>query len=159
MRTEKGMQIFFEIHSGLPREGPGDSRSTKRAFALLSDLPPEPHVLDIGCGPGMQTLDLARLTRGQIVALDNHQPFLDELSARARRAGLGSRVQAIYGDMEDLPFPRASFDLIWAEGSIYIFGFEKGLRAWKTLLRAGGYLAVKAGGAGERYVLIIQRTR
>jgi len=36
--------------------------------------------VDIGCGPGMQTLELARISGGRIVAVDNHQPFLDVLS-------------------------------------------------------------------------------
>ena len=71
------MDIFWEIHSDLPREGPGDSTSTARAYAAASDLPPQPKILDIGCGPGMQTLDLAKLSGGEIIAIDFHQPFLD----------------------------------------------------------------------------------
>lgn len=34
------MQLFFEIHQDLPREGPGDFDSTWRAFAMLKQLPP-----------------------------------------------------------------------------------------------------------------------
>ena len=49
------MRFFFEIHQGLPREGPGDFDSTRRALALLGGLPERPRILDIGCGPGMQT--------------------------------------------------------------------------------------------------------
>ena len=32
-------------------------------------------------------------------------------------------------------------DLIWAEGSAYIMGFEQAYRSWRRLLRRGGYLA------------------
>ena len=134
--------LFFEIHEGLPRQGPGDFESTKRAFAMLRDLPGEPRILDIGCGPGMQTLDLAGLTAGRIVALDNHQPFLDTLSTRAEESGLSKQIQVVNGDMASLQFGEGSFDLIWAEGSIYIIGFERGIRDWKMFLRAGGHLAV-----------------
>lgn len=69
--------IFYEVHSNLPREGPGDNKSTDRAFKALKNLPPKPRILDIGCGPGMQTIELAKLSCGQIEALDSHQPFLE----------------------------------------------------------------------------------
>jgi ubiquinone/menaquinone biosynthesis C-methylase UbiE len=39
-----------------------------------------PRILDVGCGPGGPTLELARLSHGQVVGLDVHQPYLDELS-------------------------------------------------------------------------------
>ena len=38
--------------------------------------------------------------------------------------------------------PRSSFDVIWSEGAIYIMGFERGLRAWRPLVRTGGYVVV-----------------
>ncbi len=53
------MELFFEIHSGLPREGPGDDASTRKAFSMVPSLPASPLILDIGCGPGMQTLELS----------------------------------------------------------------------------------------------------
>jgi len=40
-----------------------------------------------------------------------------------------------------MDFPEESFDIIWAEGSIYIIGFEKGLLEWKPMLKKGGYVA------------------
>jgi ubiquinone/menaquinone biosynthesis C-methylase UbiE len=72
-------QIFYEVHSNLPGEGPGDNESTGRAFKSLKNLPANPRILDIGCGPGMQTIELAKLSGGQIEALDSHQAFLDQL--------------------------------------------------------------------------------
>ena len=41
-----------------------------------------------------------------------------------------------------LCFKEESFDVIWAEGSIYVMGFEAGLRRWKAFLKWKGYLAV-----------------
>lgn len=55
-------EIFWEVHSGLPREGPGDNKSTRKAYMMLGDLPENPRILDIGCGPGMQTVELAKLS-------------------------------------------------------------------------------------------------
>ncbi len=139
--TDKDLELFFEIHSGMPREGPGDKESTAKAFSLLTELPANPRVLDIGCGPGKQTIDLARLTDGEIVAVDNHVPYLDVLKRKVMDRGLEERIRVEFGDMFNLGYEARSFDLIWAEGSIYIFGFARGLQSWKRLLKKGGYLA------------------
>jgi len=134
-------EIFFEIHSGLPREGPGCFGATRRAFQML-DLPEYPAILDAGCGPGQQTLDLASLSNGRITALDNHRPYLERVEARARERGVADRITTCLGDMADLPFPPAFFDVIWSEGAIYIIGFQEGLALWRDFLKPGGYAAV-----------------
>ena len=136
------MDIFFELHKDLPREGPGDNPSTRKALALLVDLPPRPLILDIGCGPGMQTVELARCTNGKIIAIDTHQPFLEKLKQRAQAEGLSDKITTINMSMFALDFEAKSFDAIWSEGAIYIMGFEQGLRACQPLLKPGGYVAV-----------------
>lgn len=136
------MDIFFEVHSGLPREGPGDNASTKRAFSFLTDLPPKPIIIDIGCGPGMQTVQLAKLMDGEIIALDTHQPFLDELNRRAKRERVEGKIKVLNQSMFDLPFEEGSLDTIWAESSIYIYGFSDGLKDWKKYLKKAGYFVV-----------------
>jgi ubiquinone/menaquinone biosynthesis C-methylase UbiE len=44
--------------------------------------------------------------------------------------------------MFDMQFPDESFDIIWAEGSIYIIGFARGLTEWQRLIKPKGFLAV-----------------
>ena len=135
--------VFFDVHNGLPREGPGNRASAARALNLASPLPKAPAVLDIGCGPGQQTLQLAEMLPGaRIVAIDMHQPFLDQLTADAAQAGVGERVEARLGDMTALDFEPGSFDLVWCEAAIYVMGFREALVAWKPLLATGGRLAV-----------------
>ena len=136
------MDIFFELHRDIPREGPGDNASTRRAYALLTSLPDQPRILDIGCGPGMQTIQLAKISLGNILAIDTHQPFLDELANRADRDGLKEKISTLNKSMFELDFEPDSFDVLWSEGAIYIFGFEKGLREWQPFLKKGGCLAV-----------------
>ncbi len=136
------MDIFWELHCDIPREGPGDNASTRKAYALLTCLPEQPHILDVGCGPGMQTIELAKISAGNILAVDTHQPFLDELNKRASSAGLTGRISTRNLSMFELNLEPASFDVIWSEGAIYILGFERGLCEWKALLKPGGYLAV-----------------
>src|SRR6267378_7009567 len=82
------MSLFRELTEGLPRQGPGSSEATLRALGLTRGLPEHPKILDVGCGPGAQTIDLARATNGEIVAVDIRQRFLDELTERARDEGV-----------------------------------------------------------------------
>ncbi|MBI1778443.1 MAG: class I SAM-dependent methyltransferase [Proteobacteria bacterium] len=109
---------------------------------MLGRLPPNLRVLDVGCGPGMQTLELARLTQGPIAALDTHRPFLDELRRRAGEAGFHRRIMPVNAAMASMPFAAGSFDLIWSEGAMYIMGFSQALHAWKALLRDAGQIVV-----------------
>jgi ubiquinone/menaquinone biosynthesis C-methylase UbiE len=140
--TDAFWNHFHEIYEAMPRQGPGDRESTERALRLLPPLAPGQHILDVGCGSGSQTIDLARATEAQIVAVDNHPPFVALLARRAAELGLGERIVARVGDMKDLDFPDGSFDVIWAEGSIFIVGFAKGLAAWRRLLVPGGHIVV-----------------
>ena len=136
------MSIFFEVHQDLPREAPGDNCQTRKALSMLTDLPPRPRILDIGCGPGMQTIELAKQTQGTITAIDIHEPFLNALRQHSREAEVAGRITTLQASMFDLEFEKESLDLIWSEGAIYIIGFEKGMRAWRPFLKKCGYLAV-----------------
>lgn len=140
--SEKLPEFFWKIHKGLPREGPGDNKSTRRAYRTLKDLPENPRILDVGCGPGMQTVELAKLSGGQIVALDVHEPFLEQLKEAVKKEGVNDIVKAVKGDMFNLKFEDGSFDVVWSEGAIFVIGFEKGLKAWKRLLTPKGYVVV-----------------
>jgi len=130
---------FFKIHQNLPREG--RSRYTRKAFRMLPKLV-KPRILDIGCGTGVPTLELARLSEGEITEIDIHQPSLDELTRKAEEDGLSERVKAMYGSMFDIDLPDERFDIIWSEGSIFTIGFERGLREWRRLIRPKGFVVV-----------------
>ena len=141
-KSGKFWSSFFEIYEAIPRQGPGDRHSTERALRLLPPLTRTQRILDIGCGAGAQTIDIARATEAQIVAVDNHAPFVSQLARRAAALGLADRIAAQVGDMNDLHFPDGSFDLIWSEGAIFIIGFAKGLTSWRRLLKPGGKMVV-----------------
>ncbi|QKT03578.1 methyltransferase domain-containing protein [Ectothiorhodospiraceae bacterium 2226] len=139
-RSRRFSDIFFEVFEALPRQGPGERASAERALSLCRALPPSPLILDLGCGVGAQTLYLAELTTGRIVAVDNHAPSIERLNASIARHRLADRVVALVGDMAHLHQPPESFDLIWSEGALYSIGLENALRVCHGLLRPGGQL-------------------
>ena len=144
------MDIFWELHSDLPREGPGDLKSTARAYAAASDLPRQPKILDIGCGPGMQTLDLAKPSQGEIIAIDFHQPFLDELIRRAKNAGLDKHIQARKMSMFEMDFAPEQFDLVWSEARSTSWVSSKASKpAVPFSSRAGTWLSLSYPGSSR----------
>jgi SAM-dependent methyltransferase len=123
----EGLEYFYELICGLPRGGPGDNQSTRKAFGYLKNLPSEPLILDLGCGPGMQTLELAKISNRTIIALDNYQPFLDILMHNATQEGLAGKISPKNQSMLEMDFKNNTFDVIWSEGALYFIGFQNGL--------------------------------
>ncbi len=142
MAPDRATALFFDLFSGLPRQGPGTAASTRRALRLVPGVGSRTRVLDIGCGTGAQTQVLADSSPARIVAIDNHPPFIDALNGEARRLNLTDRLEARVADMHSLDFADGSFDLIWCEGAIYNVGVEAGLRDWRRLLRRDGHVAL-----------------
>ena len=114
------------------------------AGAGKAEAPHQLSILDVGCGSGAQTLILARQDGARVVAIDNHLPFLDELERRAQAAGLADKIETHVHDMaemEELLADHQPFDVVWAEGSLYVMDFAEGLRACRGMLKPGGGLA------------------
>ena len=139
---QRGFEAFLEVQWGLPRQGPGTDAATAHALSCCVGLPRHPEALDVGCGPGRQTVTLAKNLTGRVTAVDLHQPYLDELAVLAAHEGVRDRIEIVCADMNALPFAAESFDLLWSEGAAYIMGFAQALTAWRPLLRPGGCVAV-----------------
>lgn len=128
---------------------------TRKAFQLLPKLD-SPSILDVGCGSGVSTMELAKLCDGRIVALDIDEHALNRFDAKIKRAGFSHRVRTLKCSMLNMDFPDDSFDIIWAEGSIWVIGFKNGLQNWARLLKPNGFLVVhdETGNTEEKLKLI-----
>ena len=70
------------------------SKYTRKAFSLLPKLE-KPRILDVGCGSGVPTMELAKLSSCVIVGVDVDQKLLDMLSRKAAEAGVSNRVETV----------------------------------------------------------------
>jgi len=136
-----GKNLLSQIRLNILEAANGRIKYTRKAFQILPKLD-SPRILDIGCGQGGPTLELARLSQGEIIGIDINQTSLDRFAKKIEKAGLSGCVKIVNCSMFDMDFPDESFDIIWSEGSIFIIGFERGLKEWRQLLKTGGFLVV-----------------
>ena len=97
-------------------------------------------ILDIGCGGGIDTILAARRTgpAGKVVGLDFLPEMLQRTASAAQQAGLDN-VQTLYGEMEAIPLPDASMDLIISNGVINLSPRKARVMAeCARVLRPGG---------------------
>jgi len=135
-------QAFIKLHGDLPRQGVGADWCTREALKRLPPLRKPPTVIDLGCGPGRQTIVLAQHFRTPIQAVDNCKLFLEQMTEAAAAAGVAELITPRLTDFSDLSDPMGSFDLVWSEGSARVLGMERSLALWAPLLRARGVMAV-----------------
>jgi SAM-dependent methyltransferase len=116
---------------------------TRRAYQLLQPFEGgPPRILDIGCGVGVPSLELARLSRGEVVGIDVDMAALEVMRERVAREGLGDRVTARCVSLYETDFPDSSFDLLWEEGVLHLLDTDRSLTQCRRLLRSGGYLVM-----------------
>jgi len=117
------------------------NKYTRKAFKLLPKCK-NPHILDIGCGTGVPTIELATISDGHVIGIDIDVTSLDLLQRKIRGTGLNNRVSVIKDSILTMDFPEESFDIIWSEGSIFVIGFENGIRMWRRFLKPNGFLVI-----------------
>lgn len=98
-------------------------------------------VLDVGCGCGATTADLASLvgTAGRVVGLDISAPMLER--ARERLSGLP--VEILLGDAATFALPRGSFDVLFSRFGVMFFDEpEAAFAHLRGALRVGGRVSI-----------------
>ena len=116
-------------------------KHTRQAYRLLPSLD-QPRILDIGCGQGQQTLELERLSGGEVVGIDIDHAALSMLQERIDKAKVGDRIKVVHGSFFDNKFDDNSFDVLWEEGVLHLLDTSRSLAECRRLLKPDGYLVM-----------------
>ena len=100
-------------------------------------------MLDVGCGPGTLTVDLARrVAGGRVVGIDRSAEVLEQASLHATGAGVSVEFSA--GDVYALEFPDGTFDVVHAHQVLqHLTDPVRALREMRRVLKPDGVLAVR----------------
>ncbi|MGV9453530.1 methyltransferase domain-containing protein [Streptomyces sp. NPDC003635] len=114
------------------------------AAYLLDSLEPRMRILDIGCGPGTITADLAALVPdGRVTGVDRAPGILAQARATAAERGLHN-VDFAVADVHALEFPDDSFCVVHAHQVLQHVGDPvQALREMRRVTRPGGFIAVR----------------
>jgi arsenite methyltransferase len=107
-------------------------------------IEPGATVLDLGCGSGIDTILAAHQTgpTGRVIALDFLPEMLERTAQAARDAGLGN-VETLEAEIEELPLPDASVDVVISNGVVNLSPRKaRVLAECARVLRRGGELCV-----------------
>jgi ubiquinone/menaquinone biosynthesis C-methylase UbiE len=116
----------------------------ERSYACMH-ISPGQRVLDVGCGPGTDTIPLARLVgpQGQAAGVDREADMIAKADASARAAGLNGQITHRLGDIAELPFEADSFDASRSERLFqHLSQPEQALAEMARVTKPGGWVVV-----------------
>jgi arsenite methyltransferase len=108
-------------------------------------LQPGEVVLDVGCGGGIDTILAARAVgpSGRAIGLDLLEEMLERARAHAEDAGVAQWTEFVRGEMEDIPLPDSSVDVVISNGVINLSPRKSRVLAEiRRVLRPGGRISV-----------------
>jgi ubiquinone/menaquinone biosynthesis C-methylase UbiE len=112
---------------------------------LLPVLEPGMRLLDVGCGPGTITMDLAERVgpTGSVTALERTEAALDLARSEAARRGAGN-VDLVVGDVQALSLPDDGYDVVHAHQVLqHVADPVRALREMRRVCRPGGVVAAR----------------
>ncbi len=133
------------LHLGVPRVDGGTHREaiehTTELMARHARLNEDTRVLDLGSGYGGPARYLASRFRCRVTGLNVSSVETEEAIRLTKEAKLDSRISYDRGDFHELPYPAASFDVVWSQDSL-MYGADKRkiLEEIFRVLKPGGLL-------------------
>lgn len=135
-------QFFLEAFEGMERLAPGSHGTTLVASRSIPRKE-EVEILEIACGVGSSSLALAKACPlAKITAVDSSKENIQKLEEKAKELGVSGQVTGLVMSYEELEFGDKKFDVIWMEGSVYLFGYQKALHKLKEFLTPNGQIIV-----------------
>ncbi len=145
--TTEQVQKYYTWRASNYDAGAGFEVEHHAEAVRLAEIKPGERVLDAACGTGRGTVGLAEAVglTGRVDALDLTQAMLDQARLKLEKMGLQDRVHLQQGNVRELPYPDATFDVVY---NGYMFdlipldGFMPILREFQRVLKLGGRLVL-----------------
>jgi 2-polyprenyl-3-methyl-5-hydroxy-6-metoxy-1,4-benzoquinol methylase len=130
-------------HESVLRSHTWRTASNSAAY-LLDRLTPAMQILDVGCGPGTISADLAALVpEGRVVAVDHAPMIVDQARRTATERGL-TNVEVAVADVNALEYADDTFDVVHAHQVLQHVGDPvQALREMRRVCRPGGVVAAR----------------
>ncbi|MBW6464319.1 MAG: class I SAM-dependent methyltransferase [Firmicutes bacterium] len=118
------------------------------AVALLEEISlSEKHVLDVGCGTGISTIEIVEGKANKVCGTDISEYMLGELKKKVEAKGYQNVVDVILADAENLPFDDNVFDVAVSNMVLGLVpNQEKMIREMIRVVKPGGVIALSTHG-------------
>ena len=140
MNEEK--KVYVSDHSESVLRSHSWRTAANSAAYLLDSIKPTMRILDVGCGPGTISTDLASLVpQGEVVAIDSGQEAIDKAKTLASERGL-TNLHFRVGDANKLDFAAESFDVVHSHQVLqHLSDPVHALQEWRRVTKTGGIVA------------------
>jgi SAM-dependent methyltransferase len=137
--------VYTHGHSAAVLRSHRSRTVANSAGYLRPELAAGQRVLDVGCGPGTITADLAELVgpQGRVVAVDSSAEVLAQAAEHVAARGLDN-VEFAVADVHDLPYRAGGFDVVHAHQLLQHLADPVGaLRELRRVVAPGGVVAAR----------------
>ena len=127
----------------------------RHALKEIVDGTPQ-RILDVACGTGDSTISIAKAAAEgtKVTGADISEGMMALVMEKARKAGVGNRIDLQVADGEALPYGEGTFDLVTCAFGIRNFEHkEKGLEEFRRVLRPGGRAVILELSVPQKKVL------
>lgn len=144
-RKPIGVREWYDFVGQLAEVLPGmhmGGRSATQSLLELCHLEATSRVLDVGCGGGNTACLIAQQVGASVYGIDLSEVMIEKAKQRARRLGVGDRVEFRVGDVFSLPFEDHTFDAAIVESVLTPLPGDKGaaLGEMARVVRPGGWI-------------------
>jgi arsenite methyltransferase len=140
-KTKELENPYFDLQAEMGSTKHGGGLKATQEFIEFCHIDKDKYVLDVGCGVGATTCYIAKKTGCRVVGIDIRKRMVEVSRERARREGLGDRVEFRVADAQKLPFGSDIFDVVASESvTAFVKDKKKAISEYTRVAKPGGYV-------------------
>ncbi|MBN2134684.1 MAG: class I SAM-dependent methyltransferase, partial [Acidobacteria bacterium] len=132
------MNKTVEKELGINKLRTGFLGYTVEAYRILG-FSGKPRILEIGCGDGKSAIELAKISKGEIIGIDIDEVALSVFREKLDENNDKGKIQIIRTTLAHYNPSEKNLDIVWEEGVFHLLDLESSLKKSKELLKPGGF--------------------